>query len=153
MNKRKTADRNAWEPRSRARRRALQALYQWRMTDQAINDILVQFRETQDFKGVDDDYFEQLVRGVERSSPELATQLDEFMDRELARCDLMEQLVLLISAWQLRNEPETPGAVVLDEAADLANRFGSAQTHSYVTAVLDRAARAWGALPAAPAGE
>ena len=30
-----------------------------------------------------------------------------------------------------------------NEAVDLANRFGSEQTHSYVNAVLDRAARAW----------
>lgn len=143
----------SWAPRSRARRRALQALYQWRMTDQAINDILAQFRETQDFSGVDDDYFETLVRGVSHTSDGLAEQLAPHMDRELARCDLMEQLVLLISAWQLAHEPETPGAVVLDEAADLANRFGSAQTHSYVTAVLDRAARACGALPSpAPGG-
>ncbi len=146
-------DKTNWEPRSRARRRALQALYQWRMTDQAINDILAQFLETQDFSGVDEAYFEMLLRGVERTSGELAEQLEPHMDRPLSSCDLMEQLVLLISAWQLRNEPETPGAVVLDEAADLANRFGSAQTHTYVTAVLDRAARACGALPSpAPGG-
>jgi len=47
-----------FEPRSRARRRALQALYQWQITGQEASEILGQFKAVQDMNGVDEAYFE-----------------------------------------------------------------------------------------------
>ena len=38
-----------WEPSRRARRRALQALYQWQLTGQSAHEITTQFLDTQDF--------------------------------------------------------------------------------------------------------
>jgi N utilization substance protein B len=46
------------------------------------------------------------------------------------------------------NCPEVPYRVVLDEAVDLAHRFGSEQGHSFVNAVLDKAAKAIRSLEA-----
>ena len=46
-----------FEPRRRARRRALQALYQWDMTGQDVTDIISQFTEEQEFSNVDRDFF------------------------------------------------------------------------------------------------
>ena len=57
--------------------------------------------------------------------------------------DVMERIVLMMGVWQLRYAPELPFQVVLSESVELANHFGSAQSHAYVNAVLDRAARAW----------
>jgi len=57
--------------------------------------------------------------------------------------DLMERVVLRLGAYELLHCPELPFRVVLDECVDLAHRFGSEQGHSYVNAVLDRAARLW----------
>ena len=53
-----------YESRRRARRRAVQALYQWQITGQAADEILHQFLSVQNMKGVDTAYFEQLLRGV-----------------------------------------------------------------------------------------
>ncbi|HMB39391.1 MAG TPA: transcription antitermination factor NusB, partial [Wenzhouxiangellaceae bacterium] len=53
-----------FEPRRRARRRALQALYQWQLNDDSAVSIIKQFLEEQNFEGVDAEYFQQLVRDV-----------------------------------------------------------------------------------------
>ena len=139
-----------FEPRRRARRRALQALYQWQITGQDADEILRQFRSVQDMSGVDDAYFETLLRGVIAGQAGLDSELEPFLDRPLGHVDLMERVVLRIGAFELLNCPELPVPVVLDECVDLALRFGSEQGHSYVNAVLDRAAHKWRGGEAAP---
>jgi N utilization substance protein B len=130
-------------PRKRARRRALQAIYQWQITHQDASEILRQFREMQDLSQVDEVYFERLMRCVIEQNERLNDALEPFLDRPLDQVDVMERVVLMIGAWELLDCPELPYRVVLDESVDLARRFGSEQGHSYVNAVLDQAARKW----------
>ena len=132
-----------YEDVQRARRRALQALYQWQMTGQDAGVILLQFRQAQDFKGVDIEYFEQLVRGVIIQQVELDEKLQPFLDRQLTVVDAIEKNVLRIGAWELLNAPQLQFRIVIDEAIDLAHRFGAEQGHAFVNGVLDKAARAW----------
>lgn len=136
-------DTRRFEPRRRARRRALQALYQRQVTGQEADEILRQFLAVQDMTGVDEAYFESLLRGVISGQDGLDSALQPFLDRPLDHVDLMERVVLRIGAFELLNCPELPVPVVLDECIDLARRFGSEQGHSFVNAVLDRAARSW----------
>lgn len=131
---------SAFEPRRRARRRALQALYQWQITGQDPAEILSQFRTAQDMSGVDEPHFERLVRGVTSRQQELDTALGPFLDRPIAQVDLMERVVLRIGAFELRHCPEQPRRVILNECVDLAHRFGAEQGHGFVNAVLDAAA-------------
>ncbi len=137
------SDRPQFEPRSRARRRALQAIYQWQITGQEGKEIIAQFLAVQDMNGVDVEHFEKLVRGVSTGKEGLDGAIQEFLDRPFSQVDLMEQVVLRIGAFELLNCPEQPFRVVVDECVDLAHRFGSEQGHAYVNAVLDKAARAW----------
>ena len=130
-----------FEPRRRARRRALQAIYQWQMTGQDATTILAQFREAQDFDNVDVAYFERLLRGVSDEAEALDAILQPCLDRPVEEVDIMERVVLRIGAWELLHSPEIPYRVVLDESVDLAHRFGSEQGHSFVNAVLDKAAK------------
>jgi len=141
-----------YEPRSRARRRALQAVYQWQMTGQEAAEVLRQFNEIQDMRGVDGEYFETLLLGVAGSVEELDAALLPFLDRAPERLEPMERAVLRIGAFELRHCLEVPYRVVLGECVDLADRFGSAQGHAYVNAVLDRAVREWRAQEIAGAG-
>lgn len=139
------------EARSRARRRALQAVYQWQITGQAAGDVLAQFRATQDFNGVDADHFEELVRNVAERHAELDEALMPFLDRPLDQVDLMERGILRMGAYELLHRPDIPYRVVLDQCVDLAHRFGATEGHSYVNAVLDKAARRWREEEARPA--
>lgn len=135
------ANRN--QRRQRARRRALQALYQWQMTQQDAAEILRQFRTAQDLGEVDADYFSALVEGVIGDRANLDDRLAEFLDRPLRHVDAIEQAILRLGAWELLHAPDVPFRVVLDEAIDLAHRFGAEQGHAYINGVLDKAARCW----------
>lgn len=133
----------AFEARRRARRRALQAVYQWQITGQEADVVLAQFHAAQDMSGVDVEHFEKLLRGVIDNQPELDRELEPFLDRPLGQVDLMERVILRLGAFELLRCPDLPYRVVLDECVDLARRFGNTQGHSYVNAVLDKAARRW----------
>ena len=140
-------------PRKRARRRALQAIYQWQITRQDAGEILRQFREVQDLSQVDEAYFEQLLLCVIKEEDRLDKALEPFLDRPMDQVDVMERVVLMIGAWELLDCPETPYRVVLDESVDLARRFGSEQGHSYINAVLDKLAREWRSNEVASTGK
>jgi len=137
------AESDRWEPRRRARRRALQALYQWQITRQPAEEIIDQFLETQQFEGVDQALFRDLVVGVISQEETLAARLGACMERPWGQCDVMERVILLMGGWQLQQEPELPVAVLIEESIDLASRFGSDQSPGFVNGVLDRAAREW----------
>jgi len=130
-----------FEKRKRARRRALQAIYQWQITAQDAREILKQFREVQDLSQIDEPYFEQLLYGVTTRKETIDQTLEPFLDRPLSQVDVMECVVLRMGIWELLYSLETPFRVVLDESVDLAQRFGSEQGHAFVNAVLDHAAR------------
>ena len=136
-------DKYRFEPRRRARRRALQAIYQWQMTGQAAGEILQQFREAQDMSRVDEEHFERLVRGISSKQETLDEALQPHLDRPISQLDQMERAVLRIGAFELLHCPEMPFRVVLNECVDLSHRFGSEQGHAYINAVLDKAARSW----------
>ena len=126
--------------RRRARKRALQAIYQWQITSDEPVDVIRQFRENQDFSPVDGDYFDELVTQVSEQARSLDDALAIYVDRPLAQVDMTERAVLRIAIYELIEHPEIPYRVILDEAVELARQFGAEQGHSYVNGVLDKAA-------------
>ena len=137
------SEESQFEPRKRARRRALQGLYQWQITRQESAEIVRQFLEEQNFENVDRDWFQMLIKGVISQHTALDDKLKPFLDRPSSQLDIMELLILRMAAFELIYHPEIPFPIVLDEAVDLAHRFGAEQGHSFVNAVLDKAARQW----------
>jgi N utilization substance protein B len=129
--------------RSRSRRRALQALYAWQLSDSPIERVLEQFRHEQDMEVADLEYFEALVRGVAEHCAELDQALAKFVDRDIAMIDPIERAVLRIATFELRRRPDVPYRVVINEAIETTKRFGADQGHTYVNGVLDKAAAEW----------
>ncbi|MBP6595886.1 MAG: transcription antitermination factor NusB [Arenimonas sp.] len=129
--------------RSRARRRALQAIYAWQIANTAIGKVIEQFRTEQDMEVADQEYFEDLVRGVEKNLGDLDAALASFLDRDIALVDPIERAVLRIAAYELRHRLDVPYRVVINEAIETTKRFGSEHGHTYVNGVLDHAAAQW----------
>ena len=138
-------DRNAgsFGPRRRARRRVLQALYQWQMTGDTADEIISQFLEEQSWERVDGDYFKELLTESIAENEVISNGLKAFLDRPIEHVDCLERSVLQLAAAELLFHADIPFRVILDEAIDLARRFGAEQSHAYVNAVLDKAARQW----------
>ena len=134
--------------RSRARRRALQAVYAWQLGGAPIAKVIEQFRHEQDMEVADLQYFEDLVRGVDTHRAQLDEQLAAFLDRDIAQVDPIERAVLRIAAYELLHRPDVPYRVVINEAIETTKRFGSEHGHTYVNGVLDHAAAQWRATEA-----
>ena len=128
--------------RSRARRRAVQALYAWELGGNPMRKVIEDFRHEQDMQIADLEYFEDLLRGVEAHHTELDAGLAPFLDRDIERVDPIERAVLRLSAFELKYRPDVPYRVVLNEAVEVTKRFGSEQGHTYVNGVLDKLAGA-----------
>ena len=129
--------------RSRARRRALQALYAWQMSGSSSRAVIEQFRHEQDMQVADLEYFEDLVRGVDAHRAELDAGLAPFLDRGIEQVDPIERATLRLGAYELKHRLDVPYRVVLNEAIELVKRFGSEHGHTYVNGVLDKLAREW----------
>lgn len=129
--------------RSRARRRALQALYAWQVSGNAMTAIVEQFRREQDMEVADLDYFEDLLRGVEAHLAELDAGLVPHLDRDISQVDPIERAALRLGAYELRHRIDVPYRVVINEAIETTKRFGAEHGHTYVNGVLDRLAAQW----------
>jgi N utilization substance protein B len=127
--------------RSIARKLAMQALYQWQLTQQTASEIKKQFLDSEDSAGVDREHFEELVGGCIAQHEELAAALKPFIDRPLEQLDPVETAILMIGMFELQQRADIPYRVVINEGVDLTKRFGATDAHKYVNAVLDRAAR------------
>ena len=132
--------------RSRARRRALQAVYAWQIAGGSAQQVIAQFAHEQAREQADLAYFEDLVRGVMQHHADLDEALSGFLDREVGQVDAVERAALRIAAYELRHRPDVPYRVVINEAIDSTKRFGSEHGHTYVNGVLDHAAAAWRAV-------
>jgi len=127
--------------RTSGREAALQMLFALETSGDAIERVIAAFwRETPgDPEGRD--YADAVARGV---AGELS-QVDEAIRKastnwRLERMARVDRNVLRLGAWELSRSAEVPRAVILDEAVELAKRFGSEESGSFVNGVLDRIA-------------
>lgn len=132
---------------SRARSRALQALYAWDLRGERELDRVA--AQVWDDLSVSPD--ERRIAGLivrtliaERAQID-ATLADVTTNWRLERLGAVERSVLRLGAAEL-HRGETPPRVVIQEAVRLAERYGSAQSAKFVNGVLDALARRTGRL-------
>jgi len=94
-----------------------------------------------DVPGTSIDFARELVAGIAKR----VAELDELIglhakNWRVSRMAAVDRNVLRLGVYELR-ETETPVAVVIDEAVDLARRFGGDTSPSFVNGVLDAVAR------------
>ena len=126
--------------RHKARRAAVQALYQWQLTRQAPSDIEDHFILDHEMNDVDVDYFHDLVREIPRHIHGLDDHITPHLDRKLNDVDPVELACLRIGTYEFEFHPEIPYKVILNEAVELAKTFGAEHGHKYVNAILDKIA-------------
>jgi transcription antitermination factor NusB len=85
----------------------------------------------------------KLTRGVAEHRAGLDEKLAAYLDRTIEQVDPIERAVLRIATLELRDRLDVPYRVILNEAIEIAKRFGSDHGHTYVNGVLDQAAGIW----------
>lgn len=119
----------------------MQALYQWDLSGTGLHDIRGQFLESEDIARVDKDYFVLLFNQVTKDVEDIDNNLVGYLDRPVGQLDPVERAILRIATWELLNQSDVPYRVVINEAVQLAKKFGAEQGHSYVNGVLDKLAQ------------
>ena len=132
--------------RSSARRRALQAVYAWEISRTPMDKVIVQFEHEQEMEVADLGYFKDLLLGIEKHREAIDQKMRPYLDREVAQVDPIERAVLRIATYELLYRPDVPYRVVINEAIEVAKRFGADFGHTYVNGVLDQAAAEWRAV-------
>ncbi|QGJ69524.1 Transcription antitermination protein NusB [Planctomycetales bacterium 10988] len=125
--------------RSRAREVALQVLFQDDLNpglNPAKSDQFLQERLLFDKELVE--FARELVGGARRNRPEIDQRLSEIASNwSLARMAATDRNVLRLGAYEILFS-ETPSRVAINEAVELAKRFGTAQSSQFVNGILDR---------------
>jgi len=127
--------------RHNARYYALQAMYQWQIAGTAITDIEQAFVKKQIEKQTDIDYFKELLNQIPLHQPEIDEAMLPFLARGLKEIDPVELAVLRLAIYELLKHPEIPYRVIINEALELAKKFGSIDGYKFVNGVLDRVAK------------
>ena len=125
--------------RSRAREVALQILYEDDLNPsrnlKRADDFLVS-RLRPDEKLIE--FGRSLVAGVRRNRPELDVVLTARAENwSLGRMAVTDRNILRLAAYEILHT-ETPGQVAINEAVELAKRYGGRQSPQFVNGVLDR---------------
>ena len=125
----------------RARKLALQSLYQWLMAGTVLTDIEAQFSAANNMDKVDVEYYRRLINGIPKELSVIEEALKPFLDRPIESLNPIELTILRLCTFELFHCPEIPYRVILDESVSLAKAFGSQDGHKYVNGVLHNLAQ------------
>lgn len=129
-------------PRRRAREFALQGLYEWQLTGASAAEVVRHLAELEGYGAADEAFLKAELAGVIGEAEGLKGLLEPLADRKWAEVSPVEKAILLIGAWEIAHAPELPYRVSINEAIELAKRFGGTDGHKYVNGILDRVAAA-----------
>lgn len=127
--------------RRKARKIAVQAIYQWQITQDPINHVVAQFLIEANPKKIDIEYFTDITNGVANCAAELDKNIESFLDRKFGDLDVVELAVLRLAAYELLYKKDVPYKVVINEALDLTKIYGSVEGFKYVNGILDKVAK------------
>jgi N utilization substance protein B len=135
--------------RRKSRELALQMLFQWEVGQHTPDKVLATFLPTHKAEDEVKDFarrlFEGTVANIDSIDPLLGRHAENWKIERMAAVD---RNVLRLAIYEMLHEPETPKAVVINEALELARRFSTPDSVEFTNGVLD-AVRKSLELPAA----
>jgi transcription antitermination protein NusB len=128
------------EARHRGRERAVQWLYQWELSGLDLDDVLSREHQV-DLHAPDrerDAWAVALVRGTARELARIDPLITQHATNwRIERMAVIDRVILRLGVYELLCTPDTPPAVVIDEAVELARTFSADQAVGFVNGVLD----------------
>lgn len=135
----------ARDPSSHGRRKSrdllIRALYQWQINESSEAQLLAQFESDGDLTGIDEIHFRRLLRTALTESAALDAIISAHAARSIEQLDEVGRSILLAGLAELKECGDVPTKVVINEAVELAKRYGAVDSFKFVNAVLDKAAR------------
>jgi N utilization substance protein B len=132
--------------RRRAREAALQMLYHCEVGRASADEAIATHGEIEQATRLESPQAEQFAARLVAGTVEHADELDPVVAASAEhwrpeRMAVIDRLILRMAVYQLRYMPDVPPTVVIDEAIELARRFGGEESGRFVNGVLDAVKR------------
>jgi N utilization substance protein B len=151
------------DPRRRARETALKVLYEWELSGGDLDALLDSWRHERPYRLNDpdevvwpalDDETWAMAEGLARGAVRRLAEIDPLITAQaehwrLERMPIVDRLILRLAVFELLASPETPRAVVINEAVELARTFSTEAAVKFVNGVLDGIGRVLSTPPEA----
>jgi N utilization substance protein B len=124
--------------RRKSRELALQMLFQHDMSGNTTDAIVLTFEDLHKVKPPVRDFavrlFEGTVRNLEKIDQMIAEQADNW---RLTRMAVVDRNIIRMSIYEFMHEDETPKLVIIDEAIEIAKKFGTQKSGQFINGILD----------------
>jgi transcription antitermination protein NusB len=118
-------------PRRIERERVLELLYEAEIKNIPVDELLA------DLPTTPEPFVIELVRGVSSQADSLDAEIQQrALNWDLSRIATLDRLILRMGFWELTYRPETPLAVVISEAVELAKQFSTDESGKFINGIL-----------------
>ena len=124
--------------RRKARELALQMLFQHDMFGNGLDQIITMFEELQKSKPNTREFATKIFRGT----VEHIAEIDEMIQNQaenwrLSRMAAVDRNIIRMSVYEFLHENDTPKLVIIDEAIEIAKKFGTQKSSQFINGILD----------------
>ena len=116
----------------RSRDKVLQSLYEMELSGSSAEEILKDLSLQSRYP-----HYKDLLIGLDDSQEDIDKTLSEFMERDMPSLDPIERNTLRLAAYEmLFTDTDVP--IIINESIRLSKKYGAADGHRYVNAILDK---------------
>lgn len=126
--------------RKKARQLLVQALYQWQVSGSDIGSIEAEFHTDNNMAKVDTEFFQELLHGIPGKLDEVDGIYELHLDRGAGDLDPISRALLRMGTYELSYRIDVPYKVAINEAVNLAKKFGPTDAYKYINGILDKVA-------------
>jgi transcription antitermination protein NusB len=124
--------------RRKARELALQMLFQYDMSGNHPDEIVETFEELQKSKPNTRQFATKIFRGTVDHMGEIDRMIqDQAENWRLSRMAGVDRNIIRMSIYELLHEGDTPKLVIIDEAIEIAKRYGTLKSPQFINGILD----------------
>lgn len=124
--------------RRKARELALQMLYQHDLSGNSPDTIVSTFEDLQKSKANTREFATKIFKGtlehLEKIDEMIVAQADNW---RLSRMAVVDRNIIRMSIYELLHEQDTPKLVIIDEAIEIAKKFGTQKSSQFINGILD----------------
>ena len=129
--------------RTLAREHALKILYQFDITKRSLEAVLEDYWKSDDTKDIKDaaiiGYAAILSKGVNSKIQEIDNKISEYATNwQLKRMAVIDRNVMRLGLFELKYTNDIPPKVAINEAVELAKKYGDVESSKFVNGILDK---------------
>ena len=124
--------------RRKARELALQMLFQFDMAGNPPETIVATFEDLQKSKPNTREFAVKIFNGTVNHMTEIDDMIQQQADNwRLSRMAIVDRNIIRMSIYEFMHETDTPKLVIIDEAIEIAKKFGTQKSSQFINGILD----------------